>query len=310
MKIGRLRFFHWRAPESRTWSDFHLRPTQVGAHKSELAGWSQGDLLLDLPLTWVAPSGMDSITESLSRSGVVSLHSEPVTMPLAIICSQTCDIAGDAVGLQHPFVLVAPLVKAADLTGKATAGNATAGFVGYLFPVPVPDEHSRNTTWFADFRMIFPVSKAHLASVSKLPKELDEHTLLRFAETLAYKFRRPALSDALSYELPKSLSSMVKNNLPAERAHFGKVEQIRISVTDGTRIDPSGVQLFIVTTASLTQTEKDLWHKWERDAKEYFRGLGVRIGTTMFTTPQNMTAEEYRITVPIKVEKVGTAIFW
>jgi hypothetical protein len=310
MKFGRLRLFHRRTSKGRTWSDFHLRPTQVAAHKLKLAAWCQGDVLLDLPLTWVAPPGRDSVTESLSRSNVVSLHIGSVTMPLSIICSQTCDIAGDAVGLQHPFVLVAPLVKAGDLTGTANPGNATAGFIGYLFPIPVADDYSQNATWFADFRMIFPVSKAHLANISTLPQKLDENTLLRFAEQLAFKFRRPALSETLSYDLPISLSRMVKSNLPSEKSHFGKIEQIRISVTDGTRIDPSGVQLIIVSLDVLQQREKDLWHKWEKDVKDFFRGKGVKIGQTMFTTPQDMTAEEYRNTNPIKVERIGTGIFW
>lgn len=305
----------------RTWSDFHSRPDEVAIHEGELAKWRQGDILTNLPLTWVAPSGFDSVTGSKNNSKESDLHKEEVMMPLGIICTQTCDIAGADGGLQHPFILVAPLIRAEDLTGKVTPENATSGQVGYLFPVPVPDEQAQGTKWFADFRMMFPVSKALLARLPRLPDRLDDQLRLRFAESLAFKLRRTAASDVISYHLPKSLAVMVKSNQNAHKEGFRLIEQIRVAITDGTRDLPSTIQLFVVASTPvtqlemdswrpLTQSEKDLWHTWEKAVKTEFMALGVRIGQTLFTSPQDMNAEEYRNTVFIKVKGIGTEIFW
>ena len=296
------------------WSDFHSRKERVETHQDSLDSWIQGDILVDLPVTWVAPAGDDAILESSNNSDGPTLYHLPVKMPLAIICSQTCDISGSGVGSRHPFVLVAPLLGKEDLGSDLDLGNARARNVGFLFPVTVPESHSQNTEWFADFRMIFPVSKSLLISpnVQRLPNKLSEQELLDFAEVLAFKFRRPALSESLSRLLPESLNAMVKDSKSRNQGNFDKLEQVRALVTSGDRLTPAGVTLYVLTEEDqvLTQADKDLWDSWLRKSAITFKGISVVFGPTIFTSAIEMSAEEYRNTIQINVKVINTKLYW
>lgn len=311
----RLRGLFSTNREGGKWSDFHSRESRVQQYKDELDHWIQGDILVDIPLTWVEPPGEDPITGSRNKSRKISLHRKPVKTPLSIICSQTCDISGAGAGERHPYILVAPLIPKEELGEKVTPAQAKSKNVGYLFPINVPESHSQGTEWFADFRFAFPVSKALLISseVSRLPVKNSEQQLLEFAEAFALKFRRPANSETLSSVLPATLSEMIKQNKATQPGHFEKIEQVRIFVRSGTRLDPVDVNLLVITHngKSLTNAEQDLWNGWLRKRKTEFKSFSVKFGATIFEAADAVLAELYRETTPLRVDGLpNTKIYW
>ena len=111
------------APESENENPFSFQGLIDGidwsSHHKALGSWKQADLLTEVPLTWIAPAGIDAVT------GIDPNLDEPAIGPIwledtfdAIICSQTCDLGAGPPGNNHPTVVVAPLIHEDNLRSE------------------------------------------------------------------------------------------------------------------------------------------------------------------------------------------------
>lgn len=291
------------------WSDFQARTKEVKALSSNLDTWQQCDLVARLPLSWAVTPNPDPVTGLSSGTADVGFHHELVTARLAILCSQTCDVAGEAIGKQHPFVFLAPLITARSIDNPDRLTAAREQRVGYLFPVAVSTDFAEGEEWFADFRFLTPVSKGMLAGATRIPNVMAEGMTQKFAEALAMKFRRPALSGLLSDDLRKSLEEMVQAK---DDPSFRKIEQVRIAMDEGSNLVPTAIHLLVFENelGALSGEDRKIWREWEVANRADFAVKGLNLGATLFVCSNVITAAIYRMTFPIRVQGITTINYW
>lgn len=315
-----------------------------------LGKWKQTDLLRGMPLTWIAPAGLDPVT------GIDPELEDPTVGPIwleddfdAIICSQTCDLGAGPPGDNHPTVLIAPLIHEDDLGSNKRRSDAGKGILSHLVRVlpadpdaraaaieaaqedrrvraarknsinasEVTDEHlaelgplnvtdiPKGHRWYADLRILVPVSKGLLVDREPAGAFLTEDESLTFGEILAQKFRRPALHEALSEELPKVLETYVQNAGYTTNP-FAKVDEVRLSILEGDRLNPVRGQLIIITeNGALTPDEQAAWTDLNKSASRLFDTHGINYANLVHWDISNMQALLYRNTVPVKCRYLG-----
>ncbi len=116
---------------------------------------------------------------------------------------------------------------------------------------------SAGQRWYADLRLLVPISKALL--IERVPAEgfVTEAESLAFGEILAQKFRRPALHEHLSEAVPKVVTDFVRSSGKAKQC-FVKVEQVRLLVTLGDRLNPERAQLLVLTSGGQLSEEEQM----------------------------------------------------
>lgn len=320
-------------------------------HVETLGRWKQGDLIRDVPLTWVAPAGIDAVTgltfdtddeaDEADAAGAVTLEG---TYDV-IVCSQTCDLGAGPPGDNHPFVLVAPLIHEDGLGDPKRRSDAAKGMLGHLVRTlpageaerhallttakeqqaflakkaagldrdeqlpeellaALPDIELRNITrghgWYADLRVVVPVSKGLLVARDPIDGFLNEQESLDFGDALAHKFRRPALHEALSEELPEALERYIADR-GAKRQAFVKVEQVRLHIMEGSRLDPlRGALVVLTANGALTDAEQEEWAGLDKAAAAVFEKHGFTYGPLTHWNVPEMSAALYRNTVPVR----------
>ncbi len=272
------------------WSPFGAPDGALAGHVREIDKWKQGDLIRGLSLAWV--------TREISGKYPVPEWKEfPYTTVDVIICSQTCDIALEKSGASHPFILVAPLVEKGAISDKGTAKRAEEGNGSYLFPVSSPADVAG--TWFADLRLIFPISKEVLIDRTPIEGISDPRNSLIFAERIAHKFRRPALSEALSEKIPESLNDFANGNKPG-RAAFANVEEVRIRLV-GDRLKPSSAGLMVMEAIRIPEEEREYWQRFDRVVKGALKAEGIEHQPVVFVMPGETVASIalYQQSVPL-----------
>lgn len=312
-------------------------------HAEALSRWKQGHLLTDVPLTWIAPPGEDALTgltQSEAETGPLWWKD---TFD-AIICSQTCDIGSGPPGGWHPTVLVAPLVHQDGLRSNSRRNLAAQGKLGYLVQV-LPAQHEarqrliaavsngtgpgasdtagtasdtvsleslstvtqtpRGHRWYADLRLLVPVSKALLLDRDPVEGFVNERESLAFSEQLAQKFRRPALHEALSEELPDVIEDFVRNTGSSKQC-FAKVEQVRLLITEGDRLNPTRGQLLVLTAGgALSESEVELWAGLNKNAAAVFSRHGIAYAPVVHHDVSTVSVPVYRQAVPVRCSLLG-----
>jgi hypothetical protein len=293
--------------EDGPWTVFAATPVKwTTAHADKLEQWKQGHLVADLPMTWLMPGGADAVTLIDNTQEIVAPAARSdVACEAAIICSQTCDIGAKTTpGIQHPYVLVAPLVHVSLIPSGETRNLAKEGKLGFLFPTLSPTGDNANDSWYADLRLIVPVSKAVLLERDPIEGMASEADSLSFGETLAQKFRRPALSEKLSDNLPDALRRFINGNGRNKRA-FTKVEQVRLVVFERARLLPSRAQLIVIMDTELTEGEKELWQGLETETNTMMKAVGITMMPITFVLATKIETPLYRQAVPIWCDLLG-----
>ncbi len=330
------------ADESKVWSVYDVVPADWSQHQHSLAQWKQGDLVLDMPVSWLTAPGLDAVTEVMNdRDEIRPLFDRDLRMT-AIICSQTCDIGATPPGNAHPFVLLAPVIRDSSIPTPADTKLARVGKIGYLVrTLPPPsqtgdvhnggevqdggqpsddtyDEPARKLpspgtepqeAWFADLRLIFPASKAILLSREPIPGFADESASLAFAETIALKFRRAALNEVLSEALPQLLRKFVHEN-GHRKQEFAKVEQVRVLILNGDRLRPARANLYVLTDGvSLTDEERETWTRFQQTAETLFAPHSIALAPMVHADVNTLSAAKYRESVPVRCDLLGP-VYW
>jgi len=129
-----------------------------------------------------------------------------------MLVSQTCDVGATGTGGKHPFVEIASVFRRNDCD-QGERRDIEQFKSTYQVALTQPPEDGFRV---ADLRLVMPISKALLAAYDPLPGFASSKDLLNLAEALARKRRRPALHEALSEDLPKSLDAYVKEKAKAK----------------------------------------------------------------------------------------------
>ena len=286
-------------------------------------------------LFWAAPSGLDPVTnlevdsEADGRWSVIPWDGTGLSIPSpadgtqdtpvapvedvwAIINSQTCDIAAAGPGARHMTVQVNPLICLTGTMNNGAIAEAKRGMhVHYVWVPEVPAEGD----WFADLRISLPVSKALLIAQAETRVHgfASEREALEFGERVAAKLRRPALHDELSAGLVSGLRKLVEDSQAAGDDWPDSIEQFRIAVTKGEKLDPAVIVLWAITvTDDMPTLQKQALRAWHRKEKRRLARAvdGLLLRPIVFTSADKMSARLYRDSDPLWVPELGSGAFW
>jgi len=294
-----------------------------------LADWRQGDLLRDVGLFWAGTEDDDELTglavppsaghqwPVVAWDGLPALDAaEPadgqtdgtaLVPEWTIITSQTCDIAAAGPGARHPVVQVSPLVNldGAD-PNKVTAIRRHANVD--LAPVPgVPG----GGTWAADLRISLPVSKAVLLRQNRVHGFRSSAEALVFAERVAAKYRRPALHDELTGEFIVGLNKVMAQAKKAGDAWPDSIEQFRILVTAGDKLNPKNVTVLAIMLETLTLEERGPLRTWRNgERKRLLKVSDITLDPLRFRTLDKVDVRDYRASDWLRITELGQPAFW
>lgn len=258
--------------------------------------WKQGDALVGGPLFWAGPEGSDPYLPYDGAPHAFHVSEEPGS-GLLILTSQTCDITTTGTGAKHPFVTASPVYRFPD--DDPNHGNAKAGRLGYV--VPLTKSPTDAGLYVADLRVTVPLSKGVLVNADPIDVWVKEQDRLHFAEALARKYSRAALSSALSEDLMKSLNEHIKQH-PPEASE--RIEEFRLRIV-GDRLTPTEVQLIVLTDIEADQDLKHVWRTWTKKGAKLLKADGIRLTPTLVITPERCSARLYKNSVPLQVPGLG-----
>lgn len=274
--------------------------------RAELDQWQQGHIVGPYPATWLTPVGIDDITGQSTAATETKPFYSPKVSGWFILVSQTCDIGATDTGGKQPFALVAPL-RPPTAYSSSNRRLANAYQIPYLFPTLSPDEDKKDETWFADLRLMVPISKALLLK-GKPIRGLRENDALKFAATIAHKFSRPALQDVLAVALPESIDKHILETKRRSSA-YTQTEHVRLVVTLDQRLEAESVYLMVLGKVALTQDEQAQWRLWEPKGQAVLTPHGIELGPILFTTPETCPASLYRAAAPLRIDNL-TNVHW
>ena len=239
-----------------------------------------------------------------------------------VLCSQSCDIGVEGTGASHPFVLGAPLVPGS-LINAADRKLARDYRMGYLLPAsPEPSSVAPESDgWFVDLRLMVPMSKGLLLARTPVhgfvgsgspsaegPSPVASEELVRFAESVGFKFRRPALSSVLSEDLPNLIDAHIAKLSGAQA--FRSTLQVRLHVEKGTHLEPMTIRLYVLCAVPLSVDEQNTWRGWEKKGTEMLRKAGIALLPTLFISPSEFSLERGWMTTPLTLKRIQSSAGW
>jgi hypothetical protein len=290
----------------------HLRRPEV---VTSLDRWRQGDLVRRVRVSWAVECGqadpLCGLAADLEADGLWTVAWVPgpadrlLGERLGVIVSQTCDIGANGPGSRHPTIQVAPVVdlenipprRAADvLVGKTTDMVALTG-------LSLPSGH-----WAADLRISLPVSKAVLLTQEPVRGFESESEEIAFSEKVSTKYSRPALHDHIANDLTASLNRLIRSQRGKGEVWMDRVEQVRVRVTDGTRLAPKAVELIVVTLdESLSPRERVPLRNWRNEqARPLAKAAGgCRLVPLRFVPLVELKAMDYRQSLQLALDELN-----
>ena len=286
------------------------------AVEAALDQWKQGDLVTGVPFFWATRTGNDELTRMVAEDPgtarlpvVTATYDTPAAF--AVITSQTCDIGAAGPGRNFLTVQVCPLVRLEDSYPATKIAEIEQGKVGHLAPVTSPptDDPAMEGTWAADLRISLPVSKVVLLDQEPKSCFVREVEALEFGEHVASRYVRPALRDAISDGMVTGLRRLVHAAQRTEQWP-DNIEQFRLTVIAGDRLEPKRVQVFAVMVDPLTAAEKQALRAWRKaENKRLRKAAGIEMSPIRFIKRSQMTAIEHRESCPLHVPELGTGTY-
>lgn len=215
-----------------------------------------------------------------------------------VVVSQTCDIAIGGPGQRHPFVQACPVRNVANFPSDKIA-QIRAGIVGEYVLLSQPPV--AGAVWAVDLRTSVPVSKAVLAGTQPVEGFANEHDEIVLSQRIGDKFERPAVHDALTgpvfTSLRRLISTAKKNEMWCD-----DIEQIRLDIMEGTRLQPKRVRLLIYTDAKAVEVDKKPLRAWWKSQKKTLKQAGIEQSPLRFRFVEDCSLKEYRGAIPISVQ--------
>ena len=286
-----------------------LLPTSWPADtQRRLDAWRQGHLIeADLGI-WLAPSAEVDLVTGQAAGGAPG---EAVAKGCALadtgfyaVTSQTCDIGAWGPGQLHPFVQVSPV---RDVGTSFPAGTVAQirrkAFTNLVYLSAPPVE---NAEWAIDLRISVPMSKGLLAKRDPVAGFRCEEDELDLGARVAKKYGRPALHDTLIEHLVSPLRNCVKTT---QGTWKDEVEQIRLEIVEGTRLQPFRVRLLVLTYTPLSVADRQELRLCRDKLKKTLGKERIDIDPVAFMEVDKVTVPRYRQSVPLAIPELQRGEF-
>ena len=271
----------------------------------------QGHLIEDVPLFYLAAPSTPATTFTQENSGAASKDLSAFALPKShrykycAVTSATCDLA-EAGKPKNPFFQVAPAFDASTSYSEHQWNSIKEGkftdFV-YLTQQPIPDG-----LWVVDLRVSLPLEKAILCGRQPINGFATERDRINFAQRLAARSQRPALSEHVHDNVVASIadwfSSEEKVALREDSGRFADVERVCLRI-GGDRLDPEWVQVFVFQETNLSFQDKGHWRRWRNRAARSLKKLNIKLEPVAFNSLTKMTVEQYEGLVPLFIPGLG-----
>lgn len=267
--------------------------------------WKQGDLLGPIPLGWIAPRGVDLVTdlEVTTEDAPLVLTSAPSGMTLAIITSQTCDVTTGGPGARHPFVQVSPVAEVPGIEANKL-GALHRGEVVDLVLLAPPGRPASAPPLVADLRISLPVSKAVLVEMDPRPAFSDENGYLEFAHKLAVKVERPALHDFVTRDARSIIRDAIRKDSSTDTSWWSQVEEVLVLCLP-TRLAPMDVEFIIVARGNrLGPAEADKWKRVIEQVRKGAKQHGIKVRLPLHETTRDLRASMYRSSTALDIPEL------
>lgn len=269
--------------------------------------WRTGDLVRGARLFWAGPAAADPVVGIDGGAGDDACW-QVRTLPAeqgqwAVVTSQTCDVVGAGPGGRAPTVQVSPVWRA----NPADPGWVREVELRKHTDFFVLDAHPDGGPWIADLRMSMPLSKGALLTATRVHGFATDKRAVEFAEHVSLKQGRPALHDDLTGLLVPSLRTLLETPQAADWKYG--IEQVRLLITDGTRLEPIRVQLLIVLDDATTLRRP--LNGWRAKVAKTLakREAGIRLVPSRWAELSKLDVVAYRGSVPLRLPELDRGEF-
>jgi hypothetical protein len=259
--------------------------------------FKQGDVIERPPCFYAADprfrvwGGTPDAADDPEGTGVFEIESE-ATFPFGVITTQSCDLNEQAQNPRQPWLKVAPVYRWDELdAGKR--GLVTQHRVGYLVHLTGP--RFTDGFWVADLRLEPPLEKSILVGRNPIDGFQDDRGYLRFADHLARRVGRPALSDDLIETVTAPLKRRLDRLNAGQATAFGaSVVELRLETTP-TRLTPTAARLLVVVRKHPVPEEiRTVLDAWWEGQQAPTAGKGVALLANKYMARGRLSDERYR----------------
>ena len=271
-----------------------------------LRAFRQGDLVAEPPMAYLADPQAPVWAESARFAAEVAASGDPpepeiirfpegLTPPYGMITTQTCDLVEeDANPPRWPW---AQLVPVYDMDGVLNSGEKGMLRKGRgrrsLLHVPA----LAPGFYVADLRISFPVEKGWLARQARIVAFGSEQERQRVGDRLALLSGRPAFAGTFVASIQNPLTAALRELKRTDREAFDSLDELvpEVGVLMDSRLNPSDVQVVVLSTAPLDAAQTEWWNTWWDSCRERAGAVGITLQALDFTVlDENYSAAVYR----------------
>lgn len=184
----------------------------------------------------------------------------------AVITTQTCDLDEQLSPGRKPWFQYAPVLRTEDRGGSGL----------FAWPLNGPDLPSGE--WYADLRFEGVAEKTILVGSTPIRGFAEEREAVAFGRHLGHLRARPAFANHLVEAVTEHLRQFRKGSSDGIRKRTRReVTEVRIDVTDGSRLDPKAVRLVVLHRATPTEETVDWFGKWFDAARPGALEAGIEL---------------------------------
>ena len=271
-----------------------------------LRRFAQGDLVALPPMAYLTDPGAPIWEESKRFAAEISGSGAPpepevirfpagMTPPYGMITTQTCDLVEEeAEPPAWPWVQLVPVY---DMDGALNSGEKRLLRQGRyrrsLLHIPALTPGF----YVADFRLSFPVEKGWLVAQTRVDGFGTEELRQRVGDRLALLSGRPAFAGSFVSMIQNPLTAALRELKRTDREAFDRLDEVvpEVGVLLDSRLDPSDVQLVVISNATLDENQIEWWHNWWDGCRASAAAVGITLQALDFKVlDDSYSAVEYR----------------
>jgi hypothetical protein len=224
---------------------------------------------LDHPIWALSRAAADDTPADERPDALVDLLADQ-RPPYGIITTQTCDLTEEDRLPRQPWFAVAP-VYAVDADDPVLRRD----YVIQLQPPALGGE-----LWAADLRIEMPLEKSMLVGRRPIEAFPDENGTIEFANLLARRRGRPALT-SIFHEVLNVTTARLKDEGGGRRGQARAVREqvykLKLAIQEGTRLEPRAARLYVVLLGDLTPELEDWFGEWWDRARVVAEHHGLQL---------------------------------
>lgn len=184
----------------------------------------------------------------------------------AVITSQTCDLDEPVSPGRKPWFQYAPVLNADD-------GGRKGLFTWQLHGGDLP-----KGDWYADLRFEGIAEKTLLVGVTPIRGFASEADAVQFGRHLGHLRARPAFSNHLVETVTEHLRQYRKRSSDSARRRIRReVTEIRLDITDGSRLEPRAVRVVVLHRATPTAEAVEWFGRWFDTSRSRALAVGIEL---------------------------------